>query len=146
MLKGIDPLLGPELLYTLASMGHGDRIAIVDRNFPAMSTNARVHRLDGVSATAAAEAILTVLPVDGFVERPLACMEIVGRPGEVNEVQREVLELARAASGRALELDPIERFAFYRETASAYAVVATGEDRPYGCFLLQKGVVPDFVP
>lgn len=146
MLKGIDPLLGPELLYTLASMGHGDRIAVVDRNFPAMSTNARVHRLDGVDATAAMAAILTVLPVDGFVERPLSCMEIVGRPGEVNEVQREVLELTGRAGGRELELEPIERFDFYRQAAEAYAIVATGEDRPYGCFLIRKGVVPDFAP
>lgn len=146
MLKGIDPLLGPELLYTLASMGHGDRIAVVDRNFPAMSTGARVHRLDGVDARRAITAILTLLPLDGFVERPLACMETVGRPGEVNAVQAEVLEAARESSGRALELEGVERFAFYERTREAYAVVATGEDRPFGCFLLTKGVLPDFTP
>ncbi len=146
MLKGIDPTIGPELLYTLAAMGHGDRIAVVDRNFPAMSTNSRVHRLDGVNATDAMSAILTLLPLDSFVEHPLSCMEIVGRPGEVNAVQTEALQIAREASGRMLELAGIERFEFYAQARDAYAVVATGEDRPFGCFLLTKGVLPDFAP
>ncbi|MFV0452169.1 MAG: RbsD/FucU family protein [Propioniciclava sp.] len=146
MLKGIDPLIGPELLHTLAAMGHGDRIAVVDRNFPAMSTNTRVHRMDGSNATDAIAAILTLLPLDSFVDHPVACMSIVGHPGEVNAVQTEVLQVASRATGRSLDLEGVERFAFYAQTREAYAVVATGEDRPFGCFLLSKGVLPDFTP
>lgn len=146
MLKGIDPLLGPELLHTIAAMGHGDQIAVVDRNFPAASQNSRVHRLDGVNSTQAITAILTLFPLDSFVASPLACMEIVGRPGEVNEVQREVLAQARESAGREFEIEGVERFEFYARTREASAVVATGEDRPFGCFLLAKGVLPDFTP
>jgi L-fucose mutarotase len=146
MLKGIDPLLGPELLHTIAAMGHGDRVAVVDRNFPAASQNARVHRMDGVSSTEAIRAILTLFPLDSFVPSPLSCMEIVGRPGEVNAVQAEVLGLARDAAGREFAIEGLERFSFYAQTREAFAVVATGEDRPFGCFLLTKGVVPDFTP
>ena len=146
MLRGIDPLLGPDLLHTLAAMGHGDELVVVDRNFPATSHNARVHRLDGVDAVRAVSAVLSLLPLDGFVDHPLRAMEIVGSPGEVNEVQRAVLAAATEASGRELSLLAVERHEFYRQARSAFAVLATGEDRPYGCFILTKGVLPEFVP
>jgi L-fucose mutarotase len=146
MLKGIDPLVGPELLYTLASMGHGDEIVIVDRNFPALSMNSRVHRLDGVDGVRAATAVFSLLPLDSFIASPLECMEIVGRPGVVNDVQREVLAVASASAKREITMTALERGEFYRRTRSAYAVLATGEDRPFGCFIVTKGVLPDFTP
>src|SRR5690606_22431547 len=100
MLKGIDPLIGPELLMSLASMGHGDQLAIVDRNYPAMSSNARVHRLDGIDAVTAIESVLSLMPLDGFVDTPLEYMEVVGSPGVVNAVQKEAHSAAERASGR----------------------------------------------
>jgi L-fucose mutarotase len=146
MLKGVHPLIGPELLFTLASMGHGDEIVIVDRNFPAMSMNSRVHRLDGVDVVSAASAIFSLLPLDSFVESPLECMEIVGRSGVVNDVQREVLAVASGSADRTITMTALDRSEFYTRTRRAYAVIATGEERPFGCFIVTKGVLPDFVP
>lgn len=146
MLKGIDPLLGPDLLHTLAAMGHGDTIAIVDRNFPAVSTAARLHRLDGVSVTEAARAILTLLPVDTFVAEPVVRMAVVGAPDRVEPVHAEFGEVASDASGRTIALGVVTRDEFYEQAREAFAVVATGEDRPYACFIVRKGVLPEFHP
>ncbi len=146
MLKGVDPLIGPELLHSLATMGHGDEIAIVDRNFPAGSMNARVHRLDGMDVVTVAKAVFSLLPLDSFIESPLQCMEIVGRPGVVNDVQREVLAVASESAERTITMTAIDRAEFYRRTRGVYAVLTTGEERPFGCFIVTKGVLPDFVP
>lgn len=146
MLKGIDPLIGPELLYTLAGMGHGDQLAIVDRNFPAMSTNPRVHRLDGVDVASAMQAVLSLVPLDSFVPSPIECMEIIGRPGVINDVQEEVLLIASTSFGREIEMARLERSQFYARTSEASAVLVTGEGRPFGCFIITKGVLPDFLP
>jgi L-fucose mutarotase len=140
MLKGLDPLLHADLLYALASMGHGDEIAIVDNNFPAASLAQRLVRLDGVGTDAAARAILSVLPLDTFVETPLVRMEIVGDPTTIPAVQAEFRDICQAAEGREISMTSLTRMAFYDRTRAAYAVVATGENRPYGCFLLVKGV------
>lgn len=140
MLKGIDPLLGPDLLRVLREMGHGDVLALVDRNYPAAASGRPVLRLDGVDTTRAAAAILSVLPVDDFVTPAVWRMEVVDDPEEIPEVQQAFTqEVARHTSD--VEVAGLERFEFYRRAAEAYAVVATGETRPYGCFLLTKGVV-----
>ena len=141
MLKGIDPLLNAELLHILRAMGHGDELALVDRNFPAASVARRLVRLDGVDIPRAARAILSVLPLDTFVDRPVRRMEVVGRPDEVPEVQREMQRIVNEAEGRDWPMGSLERFAFYDQARTAFAVVATGESRPYGCFLLKKGVL-----
>lgn len=142
MLKGLDPLLGPELLHALASMGHGDEIAIVDANFPGASSARRLIRIDGAAAAPVLAAVLTLLPLDDFVETPLATMRVVGKPGEVPEAVRDFTALARSASGRAtLQPEPLEREAFYERARAAYAVVQTGERRLYGNVLVRKGVV-----
>lgn len=146
MLRGIDPLIGPELLHTLASMGHGDELVIVDRNFPAMSMNSRVHRLDGMGVVEVAQAVFSLLPLDNFIPVPLECMEIVGRPGIVNEVQAEVQAVASNSAGREISMTALERFEFYRRTKAAFAVLVTGEERPFGCFIVTKGVLPEFTP
>jgi L-fucose mutarotase len=140
VLKNVDPLLVPRLLHRLAAMGHGDEIAVVDRNYPAYSAGPEVIELAGVGTTEAVRAILTVLPLDTFVDRPVLHMEPVsGEP--VLPIHREVLELASAAEGRGVAAQRLARHEFYERTRSAAAIVATTEDRPYGCFLLVKGVI-----
>jgi L-fucose mutarotase len=140
VLKGIDPLLHADLLYALAAMGHGDEIAIVDNNFPASSVARRLVRLDGVGTEAAGQAILSVLPLDTFVDAPLVRMEIVGDPETVTAVQAEFHEICENAEGRGITMASLTREAFYDRARTAFAVVATSENRPYGCFLLVKGV------
>ncbi|NEW70634.1 RbsD/FucU family protein [Streptomyces rhizosphaericus] len=146
MLKGLDPLLTPDLLYTLARMGHGDTIAIVDRNFPAHSVHDRVIRLDGTDVVSAGRAVLGLLPLDTFVPEPVARMGVVGDATAEPPVQTEFIAAAEEASGRPVAVETVERHAFYARARSAFAVVITGEDRPYGCFLLTKGVLPEFSP
>lgn len=143
MLKGIDPVLTPELLHVLAQMGHGDELVLVDRNFPAVSVGRRVVRLDGCDLPRAATAILSLFPVDTFVERPVAAMAMVDTPDVVPEVQQDVFALVDAAEGRSVGVERVERFAFYERAKQAFAVVTTTEDRPYGCVVLTKGVVFD---
>ncbi len=146
MLKNIDPLLSPDLLQVLAAMGHGDDLVVVDANFPADSVarqtvTGKLTRLDGVDVVQAIRAILSVYPLDSFVEAPVQRMEIVGAPDEVPEVQQDVQREIDDAEGQSLPMGSIERFAFYEEAKKAYAVVATTEGRAYGCFLLKKGVI-----
>lgn len=141
MLKGLHPLLSPDLLYVLAQMGHGDEIALVDRNFPAVSVARRLVRLDGCDLPSAASAMLSVLPLDTFVPRPVAAMDMVDTPGTIPEVQHEVFAIARNAEGRDIDVDRVERFAFYERARQAFAVVSTNEARPYGCVIFVKGVL-----
>ena len=141
MLKGIDPLLNADLLHILRAMGHGDDLVIVDGNFPAASAGRRVVRLDGVDAPRAAKAILSVLPLDDFVDKPAAVMQVVGDAKAVPPVCRAFQEIVDAAEGRHWELDRIERFAFYERAKAAFALVVTGERRLYGNLLLKKGII-----
>jgi L-fucose mutarotase len=141
MLKGLDPLLPPDLLHALAAMGHGDELALVDRNYPATSTSQRLIRLDGADTAAAARAILSLLPLDTFVPEPLLRMEVVGSPDEVTPVQRELAGITSELEGREVAMGSVERFAFYERSRGAFATVITGEDAPYACFLLIKGVI-----
>ncbi len=141
MLKGIPELIDPELLYILASLGHGDELAIVDRNYPAGSTGQRVVHLKGADVTSAAEAILQLLPLDTFVDEPVTRMEVVGDPSEIPEVQRSFLDVVSRATGREVRMAQLPRSEFYQRVRGAFAVVATSEPRPYGCFLLTTGVV-----
>jgi len=141
MLKGIDPLLSPDLLYLLAQMGHGDQIALVDSNFPAASTARRLVRLDGCDLPTAARAVLSVLPLDTFVERPIAAMDVVDALHTVPTVQHEVFELAQQIERREIGVERLERFAFYERARNAFAVLATSESRPYGDVILTKGVI-----
>ncbi|MCA1395568.1 RbsD/FucU family protein [Bradyrhizobium sp. BRP56] len=149
MLKGIDPLLNADVLYALRAMGHGDRLVVCDTNFPADSIArqtvlGRLLRIDNVSAARAIEAILSVMPLDTFVDDAAIRMEIVGQAQEVPPVQREVQAAIDRAEGRSWPLVGVERHAFYEKAKTAYCVIATGERRFYGCFLFSKGVIgPD---
>ena len=146
MLKGIDPLLNAEVLRALRAMGHGDDLILCDTNFPAESI-ARVTgsgwllRIDAPAARVA-KAVLSVYPLDGFVDDAAARMEVVGAPDEIPEVQRQVQAEVDAAEGKAWPMIGIERYAFYERAKKAYAVLQTGERRFYGCFALRKGVIP----
>lgn len=145
MLKHIDPLLGPELLQILRAMGHGDELAIVDANFPATSVAQRLVRLDSVSATRTLEAVVSVLPIDNFIDTPVVRMEVVGAPDEIPEVAREFGRIVASAQPE-VGIGKIDRFAFYERARSAYAVVQTGEHRLYGCLIITKGIIrPDEV-
>ena len=140
MLKGIDPLVCAPLLTVLAEMGHGDELAIVDSNFPAVSMGKRLVRISA-SATSTLDAVLTLIPLDDFVDAPATVMEVVGAPDEIPETVREFQKSVDHAEGRKVKMDRINRFSFYDRTRSAFAVVATGETRLYGCILLKKGVI-----
>lgn len=149
MLKGISPLLNADVLYALRAMGHGDDLIICDTNFPAdaiarQTRLGRLLRIDNVTAGEAAAAILSLYPLDGFVDDAAARMEIVGSPTEVPPVQQEVQKAIDAAEGRSWPMVGVERYAFYERAKQAYCVVQTGERRFYGCFAMRKGVVgPD---
>lgn len=143
MLKGVHPLLGPDLLHVLASMGHGDELALVDRNFPAVSHATRIVPMLGADMAAASEAILSVLPLDSFVPEPVLRMEVVGEPNAVPPVQQEFVALCRRAEGREVQVGSLPRKEFYRRAGEAFAVVTTSEPRAYSCFLLVKGVIHD---
>ena len=141
MLKGLDPLLNADLLQVLRSMGHGDDLVIADSNFPAATMGRRVVRLDGVSSPRALEAVLSLMPLDDFVDEPCARIEVVGDPDAVPEVCKEFQKAIDKAEGGRFKLASIERFAFYERAREAFAVVQTGENRLYGCVLLKMGVV-----
>lgn len=142
MLKGIDPLLTPELLQALRAMGHGNTIAIVDANFPAASTGPPVIRLAGANATDAAHAILSVLPLDDFVPEAAWCMEVVGEPQTDLPIMGEFRAAIDKHEGEGnFGLSKLERFRFYEEAARAFVIVSTNETRLYGNLLLKKGVV-----
>lgn len=146
MLRGLDPLLTPDLLWILAAMGHGDDLALVDANHPAeriagATTSGRLVRLPGLTMARAARAILSLLPVDDFVPDPVRRMQVVGDPQAVPDVQREVQAEIDLAAGRSLAMAGIERFDFYAAAEQAFAVVQVGDARPYGCFLIRKGVI-----
>ena len=144
MLRGIDPLLTPELLMTLRAMGHGDEITIVDANYPALSNAKRLVRLDGADTTQALEAILSVLPLDSFVDNPAHCMQVVGKPEEIPPAVAEFQKVVDRLSGFPEKVGMIERLAFYTRAKQSFAIVATSERRLYGNIILTKGVIgPD---
>jgi L-fucose mutarotase len=149
MLKNIDPLLNADVLYALRAMGHGDELVISDTNFPSDSVArdtkfGRLLSIANVTAADAIRAVLSVMPLDSFVDHPALRMEIVGKPKEIPEVQREVQKVINKAEGKTLTMGRIERMAFYERARRAYCVITTGERRFYGCFILKKGVIgPD---
>ncbi|HTN96158.1 MAG TPA: RbsD/FucU family protein [Nordella sp.] len=149
MLKSIDPALNADVLYALRAMGHGDDLIICDTNFPAdavarQTVLGKLLRIDNVTAARASRAVLSVMPLDSFVEHPALRMEIVGKPKDVPPVQAEVQVEIDKAEGRSWPMGSIERFAFYDLARKAYCVIVTGERRFYGCFAFKKGVIaPD---
>ena len=147
MLKGIDNRLNADVLYALRAMGHGDMLVIADTNFPSDSiardtVHGELLRMENLTAAEAAQAVLSVLPLDTFVDDFAGRMEIVGEPATIPPVQAEVQAAIDAAEGRPRPMVGVERFAFYDKARDAYAVIQTGERRFYGCFIFRKGVIP----
>ncbi len=147
MLKGIDPRLNADVLYALRSMGHGDVLIIADTNFPSHSIASEtvfgdLLRMENLTCAETIEAVLSVLPLDTFVDDFAGRMQVVDAPDDVPEVQQEVQQVIDAAEGAPRPMTAIERFAFYDLAKEAYAVIQTGERRFYGCFMLRKGVIP----
>ena len=147
MLKGVDPRLNADVLYALRDMGHGDVLILADTNFPSGSIAREtvlgdLLRMENLTSAEAAEAVLSVLPLDTFVDDFAGRMEIVDAPNEIPPVQAEVQAAIDAAEGAPRPMVSIERFAFYDMAREAYAVIQTGERRFYGCFMFRKGVIP----
>lgn len=146
MLKGIPGILSPELLKVLCEMGHSDRLVIADGNFPSesMGRDAVVIRMDGHGGAEVLDAILQVFPLDTYVDKPMNLMEVM--PGDTVETPiwntYEDVVAKHDARGAAA-VGHIERFAFYEEARTAYAIIATGETALYANVMLQKGVVTD---
>ena len=144
MLIDIDPILSPELLSTLHSMGHGDTLVLADANFPASSLGTKLIRLDGLNIPQAAKAILSVFPLDSFIDFPVRRMEIDDNPAKINETHNDFSKILKETSGDRLKIGSIERFQFYKEAKKAFVIISTTDARPYGCFILTKGVIkPD---
>ena len=148
MLININPILSPELLFHLRSMGHGEKIILADANFPANTSNDRVIRLDGVDIKEAASAILSVFPLDSFIVSQGGStalrMEVDDKPDELTETHKEFIEVVKKVSGENWNVGSISRQDFYKEAKKAYCIVTTTDARPFGCFILTKGVIlPD---
>lgn len=146
MLKGIDPALSAELLHVLMAMGHGDELLVCDVNHPAASiakatTWGRLVDMAGATIPRALEAILSLMPLDDFVDAPVARMAVVGDPDGFVPIFAAVQQVVDRMEGRPVAIRVLERFAFYEAGRRAFAVVRTADPGPYGCFLLTKGVI-----
>jgi L-fucose mutarotase len=142
VLKGISPIVSPELLKILNEMGHGDELVIGDGNFPAAALAQRLIRLDGHMVPPILEGIMPLFPLDRFVERPAAVMQVV--PGDKTNpvIWDEYREIIKKYEPKLFtDFEQVERFAFYERTKNAYAVVATAESALYANVILKKGVI-----
>ena len=146
MLKGIDQRLSAEVVHILMLMGHGDDLVICDVNHPAASiaaatTHGRLIDMAGCDIPTAAAAILTLMPLDSFVQAPITRMQVVGAPLAEMPVFARMQAVADRAEGRPIPMQALERFAFYDAARRAFAIIRTADSGPYGCFILKKGVV-----
>lgn len=146
MLKGIDPILNAETLFALRAMGHGDRIVIADTNFPSASvarhtSHRSLLRIDA-NAARVTKAVLSLMPLDSFIDDAALRMEVVGDPDDIPPVQSEVQSEIDRAEGKIWPMIGVERFAFYNLAKNSFVVLQTAERRFYGCFMLTKGVIP----
>ena len=142
MLKGISPLISPDLLTVLARMGHGDEIILADAHFPGETFNSRVLRADGLKIADLLAAILPLFELDAYVPHPLAMMAAV--PGDSLDptVEEDYLKSIHQTNPSIVKIERLERFAFYERAKDAFAVVMTGETAKYGNIILKKGVTP----
>jgi L-fucose mutarotase len=146
MLKGIDPAINAELIHALMLMGHGDDLVICDINHPAQTiaretTYGRLIDLSGCGIPRAAEAILTLFPLDTFVDAPVCRMQVVGNPSADMPIFGAMQAVVDRAHGSPVRMAALERFDFYAAAKKSFAIVRTSDPGPYGCFILKKGVV-----
>lgn len=140
MLKGISPLISPELLAIMARMGHGDEIILADAHFPGESFNKNVLRADGLRIPDLLEAILPLFELDTYVPHPLAMMAPVEGDALDPQVEKNYLAAIHKSNPHVAPIERIDRFDFYERTRKAFVVVMTGETAKYGNILLKKGV------
>ncbi len=141
MLKGIPPIISPELLKILMEMGHGDEIVIGDGNFPAASNAKRLVRADGHGIPEILAAVLKLMPLDPYVEEPVTLMQVVEGDDYEPVIWEEYKEIIDKYGEQKVDLGYIDRFSFYERASKAYAIVATGEESLYANIILKKGVV-----
>ena len=146
MLKGIDQRLSAEIVHVLMLMGHGDDLVICDVNHPAVTiaketTYGALVDMSGCNLLTAAEAILSLMPLDTFVSAPVARMQVVGDAGKVLPLFADMQATCSRMEEREIALEPLERFEFYDRAKNAFAIIRTSDSGPYGCFILKKGVI-----
>jgi L-fucose mutarotase len=146
MLKNIDPIISAELLYVLMLMGHGDDLVVCDINHPAATiaketTYGSLLNLNGCTIPEATKAILSLMPLDSFVEQPVMRMRIVDNPNGTVPIFAAMQRTLDASEGYAVNMGAYERFEFYEAAKRSFAIVRTSDPGPYGCFILRKGVV-----
>lgn len=146
MLKGIDQRLSAEIVHVLMLMGHGDDLVICDVNHPAATiaaetTYGTLIDMAGCDIPTGAAAILSLMPLDTFVPAPVARMQVVGNPDGIVPIFARMQAVVDRAEGRAVTIEPLERFAFYEAAKKSFAIIRTADSGPYGCFILKKGVV-----
>ncbi len=142
MLKGISPLISPELLKVLAEMGHGDEIILADAHFPAYSFNTKILRADGVRIPDLLSSILPLFVLDEYVSHPIAMMAAVEGDSLDPNVEKSYLESINSIYPDTSSIERIDRFDFYERAKKAFAVLITGETAKYGNILIKKGVTP----
>jgi L-fucose mutarotase len=146
MLKNIDPVLTAELLYVLMQMGHGDDIVVCDINHPAVTiakqtTHGKLLDLAGVDIPRATQAVLSLMPLDNFVEAPVMRMRVVGDPNGTVPIFARMQAMIDACERRPVTIGAYDRFDFYDAAKKSFAIVRTSDPGPYGCFILRKGVI-----
>ena len=146
MLKGIDPALSAEVLHVLMLMGHGDDLVLCDVNHPAASiarhtSHGKLIDMSGCDLPRAAAAILSLMPLDTFVEEPVMRMQVVGDPQGTAPIFARMQQTLDTAEGRPVRMGALERFGFYAAAKRAFAIIRTSDPGPYGCFILRKGVI-----
>ncbi len=146
MLKHVDPKISAELLYVLMLMGHGDDIVICDVNHPAVTiaketTYGKLVDLPGCTIPEATKAVLSMMPLDTFVEQPIMRMQVVGNPNGQVPIFAKMQETVDACEGRGVNIGAYERFEFYAAAKKSFAIVRTSDPGPYGCFIIRKGVI-----
>jgi L-fucose mutarotase len=146
MLKGIDQRLSAEVVHALMLMGHGDDLVICDVNHPAATiaaetTYGQIIDMAGCNILTATRAILSLMPLDTFVPAPVSRMQVVGDPGKVLPLFSDMQALCSEMDGRSIEIQALDRFAFYAAAKQAFCIIRTSDSGPYGCFILKKGVI-----
>lgn len=146
MLKGIDQRLSAEIVHVLMLMGHGDDLVICDVNHPAATiaaatTYGKLIDMPGCDIPTAARAILSLMPLDSFVPAPLTRMQVVGAPEREVPIFARMQAVADSAEGAPVQMQSVERFAFYAAAKQSFAIIRTADSGPYGCFILKKGVI-----
>lgn len=143
MLKGIPPIISPDLMCVLMKMGHGDELVLADGNFPAESLAQRIIRLDGHNVPQILDAVLHFFPLDTFVDQPAGLMNPVDNQATEPPIWETYRRVIQTHDGRSFELEKIERFDFYERAKNAYAIIATSETALYANLILTKGVVTE---